>query len=305
MEPADKILIAKEEKTDKIDYPFLTKLTEDYPNSSAKLKEQIPKWKAGVDKLSGIPGLGNELLQTMDYVSKSEEEKYFIDTASEIQSILERETKDKVYFVSLGKEGGSGPYISDQIKAKLPENLRDRVESLLSTRVDINTHTKENQGKNGIHYFICDDSANSGRQLESCLGAFDWYARKNSERRLFDRAKDINVHIRMMRIADPAVGIISKYVDKAKNSHLHIDNKSPRMPLTSDALFKIGANPSKLSQEAQNAILYTHHNWEGAILGFFYHKIQDNLPPILIPGRNRYESLTPLLSDTEVIKPYQ
>ena len=60
----EKAIAFKEANTERPDYPFLDKLREDYPNSATRLEQQIPQWKIQVDGISGITGLGDEILKT-------------------------------------------------------------------------------------------------------------------------------------------------------------------------------------------------------------------------------------------------
>ncbi len=287
----------------------MQKLFIDHPELALDVNSRIPQWSISVNEMTNIPGLADALLKRIDYISKIDEEEYYQDVASEVNNLLQQEKSDIVYFVWLGKTGGSGPYIFNKIRSCLPTELQHRVQGLPSTHVDVLAHSRTTSNKN-IHYYICDDSANSGRQLSGCLGAFDWYGRdypKNKLSRLLSFAfigpKNVTVHVKMMRITDQGLSLINESQNKAKNTHLSFVNTSPRMPTAADVLRSLGVDTDRINSEVRKAILCTHHGWPSAILGFFYHKIQDNLPPVLIPGGVKVNGVDPLLNQ-EIEKMY-
>jgi|GEM_PF-2987808 len=62
-----------------------------------------------------------------------------------------------------------------------------------------------------------------------------------------------------MRIANPAIAMVNKYIVEMKGTHLKLLDDSPRMQLAEDSVRALGVDPTTLSPEAKKAILHTHH----------------------------------------------
>lgn len=257
---------------------FMQELSIDHPEIAAKVAKDIPRWCLEINTLAGHEGVGQAMLRGARYFSKREQDLYLQGVANEATSLLRQNRRKEVVFVNL-EGSGSGAYFFDLCMQRVPEELRSRVELKPITSV---VYQQDRKAKRDVEYFALDDSANSGQQLQQLLGGMIRFAEHGHPpaRRWGwpSPPKPIKFHLRMMAVTSHAeesqFDPVARRI-KGKEGVISLDAKYEKMPLMREVFAEAGISLGSLSADALAGLRTV---LPPAILGFFFHRMQDNLP---------------------------
>jgi len=270
-------------ESEKIRLPdFLLKLAIDYPEVADKIKAKLPQWKENVDRLMGIEGFSDIVLNQIEYISKEEEEEFFLQVREEIKSKLESNQALTIYFLIHSIRSRSGNYFFNAICNGLSDSNKERLKKV--TAIEFNEMMDEGMVPTEIYF--CDDSSNSGSQLVGqTINLLPRFSRGEMGS---SSGEKINLHIRLLRIDHKAEVKINDLLKRLENAiEVSIDVEAKPIANMKDIATHFGI--TSLSSPEQQYIFNTHHQMGIATLAIFYHKLQDNLSPLLIPGRAEKE----------------
>ena len=305
--------IKKESIPKELPPAFLAILDCDSPEGAARIKKDLPRWCREVDQLAGVPGLGRTIASRIRYIGKEETQKFINNTAREVESLLRTDPNGSIHFLACGKDDGSERYFFDQVLASLDPVLQSRIRFVRS--LHINLPKQMAQEKTGtLHYFICDDSSNSGQQLSLMVNKFlmnadcplpssGWRAWLPRFLRPRELRRDFNLHVRLLGITDHASKKLDSIVKERAPNHTHVDLKAGRLPDMEDVLEELRLSPDNLSKKARHELCSQGHCTLLPILAFFHHKVQDNVPYALSHGSGLPGG--PLLRESDIESCYK
>ena len=291
------------------DPPFLKKLSVDHPQVAEDIRKRIPEWKEKVDELSGVKDFGTNILNEIEYVGKDETDQLVNSVADEIRKIREGNPNKPIRFVAWSPNDGSGKWFYDQIIDSLQDTSTENISIIAPYNVVDRPDLKAYEPV----YFYLDDAANSGQQIQQGINAFRRVIRNltHSESRKEDEKamieKPIDLRIRLLRMTDKVKDFIDqqkKYLLNERGVPLvHIDIESnpyanKHMPTMDDLAVKLGLDENNVQNK--NIFFYGHHGRYPTTLTGFRHKIQDNMPIILVEGK--FSENVPFLISEENMK---
>jgi hypothetical protein len=278
---------------------FLIELEGDHPELAQSIKGRINEWTDSVNKIMGRDDFAKTVLDNIDYVSRDEITQFISQVAAEVIDLIDSGVKEIIFFKHI--DGDSRDWFYKILLEQIPKDKRD----ILKYRSSFYVRTYPD-----AHFFILDDSSNSGKQLEATVQTpfiqeKDHLSFTNQLRVLF-LGKKTSLHIRLLRITEYAKNNLEKTASENKKSIVELDIQAKKMPTIKDVLNQLGMRFEDLNKEQQR-LLKAHHEYHSPILGFFFHKLQDNLPTMLISGRLDDKDFQPLIgtqtNNDDVIKP--
>lgn len=304
-EPVPEVSSQKIEFKSDNDPLFLKKLTIDHPKVANEIRKRVPEWKNKVEQLSGISNFGDKILDGIEYVDELETRLLIESVADEVRKIRENDPKKKIKFIADREKNGSGKWFYDQIIKSLEDTSINDI-SIISSNKVVNLPASE---LCETTYFYLDDAANSGQQIQQAIYSFRTFLkflkpsenREEVEKRMTE--KPIDLRIRLLRITERVEDFIDqqkKYLQNEKGNILvNIDlngnpNANKHMPTMADLVTKLGMKEDDVQN--MRAFFYGHHGRYPTTLTTYRHKIQDNMPIILVEGRWSSETVPFLFS---------
>lgn len=259
---------------------FLDELATDHAELAKRVEAAIPGWASAVDDFIGRDGFAAAVLHKIDYVSKRETDLFLQNVANEVAALLSRDPKVCAKFLQVSC-AGSAQFLFAQVLSRIPVALHDRV--LLAECLETGIARDRRDGP-PVEYFLLDDSANSGQQFNHLLTPIRSYVdayRPPSRWRWSREPAPLVVHLRMIRMTDYALTHVLDPLKTRALSHnvpIVFDSTHKRMPVLTDVLSDFGIVARALTEPARSLM---GGEERAPILGFFSHRMQDNMPKFL------------------------
>lgn len=315
-------VIPKLSKESKSTQPhFLEEMSKDYPDLAKRVTADLPEWEASVDKYLGLADSGKSIADAIEYTNWQEIRNSILRWREELKDILLGDPNKRAAVISI--IGGSTRYFANQVISELPEELRKRIDQITTVEEAdeyVSNHLPNENTHSPTDYFIFDDSSNSGSQLVTTINSFMGSVGEEAYNAANTRnqgsaylkwlnntdAKKSNLYVRMLAMTD----IAKKDSAAAFNYHSTCSNKYPpvisldirakKMPETMEVLKTLQIPKDRVTVDFKAS----HAGMMPTVLGIFAHKIQDNLPPVLLEGKRTNSQIKPLFKATDIPKTY-
>lgn len=261
--------------------PFLEALAIDRPDLAKEIEARIPAWRKEIDQLFGINGLADKFLGRIRYFSAKETVLFIERTAQEIESVLAKNSGQKVGLFVREDSSSSGHYFANKIINYLESNST----SNNTDRIVIVPFGKKIETGNIETCFYADDSSNEAIQM------MDFFRLLKCGK--IDQLK--NLHLRLIAITDYARDHIESVLMPENKTIENISLNGAKMPTNQDFLAEypiVGNKFMQIIADSHPSISETALRLVNReILGIFYHTFQDNLNYLMIPNTDIFNKL--------------
>lgn len=269
--PPDVVLGAGEAQT--MSYGFLEAMSHDNPELAERINGRVKGWAEQVDTLAGVEGIGDAVLNNMEYISKAEVMQHLDNVTHEIRSILEQDEHKRITLVTIRTDGGSQVWMHSEIQKRLGTELAERVSLITSDEVSSSRDTE---------FFFVDDSINSGKQFNRVAQNIAFACSENGTQNYVLRVRCLRIN-RDGLDYNRAMTSLRNQRNLALLPSRRFANYVSNEPLktTKAALDALGITRDDLNN-AGLVVNTSPHTAEYGTLTLWWHKVQDNMPPVLI-----------------------